>query len=204
MYMNKYLLALLLSMIGLQAQCEIDSLYNSKWKVGLTISLLEMPLRNESGIAGHLIAGIPIIRNIHRSFFNLESGIYYGGFNPIGSHSDNPFDNERRNNFNLPVKVKYDRDGMFLASGISNWYYHSKYNCSDFYGYPISIKNNFYLLNFNFTMGFEKYVSHDCEIFVNVFYERLLAAYSMADQSSCEIYLPGNIGFSLGFFIRGN
>jgi hypothetical protein len=53
-------------------------------------------------------------------------------------------------------------------------------------------------------MGFEKYVGHDCEIFVDAYYERTLVISSDKRESVYGSNLERSIGFSLGFFIRGN
>ncbi len=202
--MKKSLLAFFLCIIVLRAHSEIDSLYNSKWKGGLKISLLEMPVRKETGFAGHLLFGVPITRNLHHSFFNLESGVSLGGFIPFKRPSENYYNSTKGYNLGLPLKIKYDRDGMFLAAGFINWYCHTKYGGFDYMHEPVSFTIDSYFLKFNLTMGFEKYLSHGCEIFVDVFYERSLAIFSDERQFVYDSYLPGNIGFSLGFLIRGS
>lgn len=202
--MKNRLIILLLCFISFDAHSEIDSLYNSKWKGGLKISLFEMYAQNENGFAGHLLFGVPITRNIHHSSFNLESGIYAGGYILFKSPGQNYYDKKGGYNLGLPLKIKYDRDGMFLSSGILNWYCHTKYNGFDYFHEPVSFTIDSYILKFNFTMGFEKYVGRDCEIFVDVYYERTIAISSDERQFVYESYLPGTIGFSFGFLIRGN
>jgi hypothetical protein len=194
---------LFVCLIRSQACCEIDSLYNSRWKGGLKISITAVTVRGEEHSPMHLLASIPITKNIRHSFFNAESGISAGGFFPIENHSQNYPQSQREYFLGLPLKIKYDRDGMFLASGISNWYAHSRFSGTDFYGDPIAYSTDNYFLKFNFTMGFEKYVDHDCEIFVDVFYERTLIASPDPHHLLYESSLH-NIGFSLGFFIRSN
>ncbi len=202
--MKNRLITILLYLISVDAHSEIDSLYNSKWKGGLKISLFEMYAQNENGFAGHLLFGVPITRNIHHSSFNLESGISVGGYIPFESPRQNYYDKKGGYNLGLPLKVKYDRDGMFLSSGILNWYCHTKYNGFDDWHEPVSFTIDSYFLKFNFTMGFEKYVGRDCEIFVDVYYNRTLVIFSDERQFVYDSYLSGTIGFSLGFLIRGN
>ena len=103
----------------------------------------------------------------------------------------------------LPLKIKYDRDGMFLATGVSNWYSHYKFSGSNYVGDPVSYKVNSYNLMFNFTMGFEKAIEHDCEIFVDVFYERLMLASADSKHLFYRSNPEYNIGFSFGILIRG-
>ena len=202
--MKNRLIILILYLISLDAHSEIDSLYNSKWKGGLKISLFEMYAQNENGFAGHLLVGVPITRNIHHSSFNLESGIYVGGYIPFESPGQNYYDKKGGYNLGLPLKIKYDRDGMFLASGFLNWYCHTKYNGFDYWHEPVSFTIDAYFLKYNFTMGFEKYVGHDCEIFVDAYYERTLVISSDKREYVYGRYLESTIGFSLGFLIRGS
>lgn len=202
--MKKVILSFLLVQICIRAHSEIDSLYNSKWKGGLKISLFEMYAQNENGYAGHLLFGMPITRNIHQSSYNIESGIYVGGYIPFESPWQNYYDKKGGYNLGLPLKIKYDKDGMFLASGFLNWYCHTKYNGFDFFNEPVSYTVDAYFLKYNFTMGFEKYVGHDCEIFVDAYYERALVISSDQRQFVYESNLSGTIGFSFGFLIREN
>lgn len=202
-WMKKLLPLFLLTALCFRAAGEIDSLYNSRWKTGLKLSLIDQ----SNADASHLVLGIPFTRNLFHTSFNAESGFYIGGLNPfVCSAFINSGNAKLKRGYALalPVKFKYDWDGMFLSAGLNNWYWHTKYDGRDFWGEPLSFTTNSWIRTFNFSMGFEKALAPDKEIFVELFYERTLSADSDSPRFRLNENLLSVLGLSLGINIRGS